>query len=85
MHGLGLSHSVRGGGIGKYLYAGRRIVSLLFSLLGGSGVPVRTEAELWAHMGFFVKIVGKGKLEGVRGKQPQRVLGFSMFDSRTVK
>lgn len=75
MHGLGLSHSVRGGGIGKYLYAGR-IVSLLFFLLGGSGVPMRTEAELWAHMSFFVKIVGKGKLEGVRGKQPQRVLGF---------
>lgn len=39
----------------RYLYVGRGIVRL-FSLLGGSGVPVRIDAELWVHMGFPAKV-----------------------------
>lgn len=39
----------------RYLYVGRGIVGL-FSLLGGSGVPVRIDAELWVHMGFPAKV-----------------------------
>lgn len=46
------------------------------SSLGVSGVPVRTEAEFWAHMGFSVKMWGQANWKASEGNRPSEILAL---------